>query len=266
MSDDFVVARDEVLNAFNSENYYYYNDSRLGYNDFKDGMAWTGLLCGACLKAGDPTALKIARKCEEYIRNIINVGPDARSYAPIQVEEDWIKSGTMPGMWYKKDAQSFAGPAGLRFAIDCGAQLNTPFKIMSRARLYVSLGGLFGTLLDWPLIGKMLRQHVNSIMLAHLITKSKVPESLMWLVRENPFYGYIAGKKMEVVAPPSARYVQGHSEERKEVVPLAKRKPSTWIWRNWPKSEYVADISIPQDWSYTPAAYVTAKYLQDSLG
>jgi len=165
-----MLPEDEVLAAFNPDNFYYYSTDKKEYSNFIDGMAWCGLLLGACLSCGDTTALKIAAMCTEYLRNIMNVGPDARTYAPEQVTDSCTESTSMPSMWYKQKPQSFAGPAGLHFAVSQGAQLDNPFDIMGQAKLFTSMGWLFGYALSWPIVGKWLRQHINSVWLAYLIT------------------------------------------------------------------------------------------------
>jgi hypothetical protein len=167
-------------------------------------------------------------------------------------------------MYYKKKPQSFAGPVGLQLAIDNGANLQTPFSIHERAYLYTKIAWLYALVLEWPIIGKWMRQHLNSMWLAHLLVGKKPPKNLLWTARYNPFYSYIAGIKMDVEIPPDTRYTNGYTIERKYVVRLCERKPSSWIWRNWPKSEYMPEGKI-SDWSYTPIAYLAAKYFQETL-
>ena len=92
---------------------------------------------------------------------------------------------------------------------------------------------------------------------------------MLWMCEENPFFSWIANRVCQLEYPPDRRYTKDESKNRSDVVPLAKRKPSAWIWRTWPKSEYLWDgEGIPQyrEYSYTPTAYLVAVYLQQELG
>lgn len=250
--------RKKVLEAFDPETYYYSQVLPFGYNNWIDGMAWVGLLCGASYKVGDR---ELAEKCEKYLERLLMVGKDARNFAPMQVSSDWKESETLPGYWYKEKPQSFAGPVGLRFAIDNGAHLNDPFRIKSRARWMALVGGLFGYLVRW--VG-WLRQHVNSMFLAYLILGKRPPDSMLWLCEDNPFYSYIAGKKCSTTYPDMRKTSGGHTVDRSYIVPLCMRKPTSWVFRQWPKSEYIRE-GVPQNSAYTPAAELVGDYLQSTL-
>ena len=229
---------------------------------FIDGMAWVGLLCGASYLVGDTV---LAQKSEDYLKRLLAVGDDARNFAPVQVSSDWIKSKTINGFWYYKKPQSFAGPVGLRFAIDCGAHLNDPFKVKSTARLITRFGSIAGYILghDIPWVSDWLKQHVNSIFLAYLVLKEKPVDNLLWLCQDNPFYSYIAGIKCNTEYPDPSKVSNGTTVEEDVIVPLKYRKPSSWIFRNWPKSRYVRDGEAIQ--TYTPIWQVVGDYLQSTL-
>jgi hypothetical protein len=250
--------RDQVLSAFNDETYYYSHVLPFGYTNFIDGLACVGLLCGAAYKVGDT---EVAQKCERYLNRLLTVGKNARNFAPMPVSDSWIKSKTIPGYWYKEKPQSFAGPVGLRFAIDNGAHLNDPFQIKSKARLMACGGWAFGYLVRWM---SWLRQHVNSMFLAYLILGKKPASSMMWLCEENPFFSYIAGEKCSVAYPDMNKVSDGHTEDRDYIVPLEKRKPSAWVFRGWPKSEYIRE-GVHQGSMYTPTAQLVGDYLQSTL-
>ena len=251
-------AREKVLSAFHPETFYYSHVLPFEYDNWIDGMAWVGILCGAAYKVGDT---ELAGKCEKYLKRLLEVGKDARNFAPTQLKNDWKPSKTIQGYWYEEKPQSFAGPAGLRFAIDNGASLNDPFQIKSRARLMVLGGWSFGYLVRWF---SWLRQHVNSMFLAYLVLGKKPPTSMLWLCEDNPFYSYIAGVKCETVYPDMHRMSEGETVERSEVVPLCKRKPSSWVFRQWLKGEYIreGDQKLSE---YTPAAELVGFYLQSTL-
>jgi hypothetical protein len=251
-------ARELVLSAFNPDNYYFSQVLPFGYTNWIDGMAWVGLLCGASYKVGDT---ELAEKCELYLNRLMHVGPDARNFAPMPVTEEWIKSTKIEGIWFKQKPQSFAGPAGLRFAIDNGAHLNDPFQIKGSARRMVFCGWAFGYLVRWI---HWLRQHINSMFLAHLILDKRPASSMMWMCEENQFFSYIARKKCSVEYPPLNRTSSGHTVETDEIVPLAECKPSSWIFRRWPKSRYLRE-GTPQSSRYTPWWQVVGDYLQSTL-
>lgn len=251
------VARQDVIAAFD-DHCCYSNTLPFEYNGFIDGMAWVGLLCGACYMVGDK---ELAHKSEVFLKTLLKVGKDARAFAPHQVKPHWKKS-TIDGLYYKEDPQSFAGPAGLLFAIQCGAKIDSPYNIEGIAKFYASLSNIYGYLLNVPWLSKKLRQHINSVMLGCLVSKKKPGKSLKWIYESNPFYAYIAGQKMMVEYPPDKKY-SGEEIEHKKVQPISKRKPSSWIWKQWPTKEYVPSITFIK--RYTPIAYLVAYYLQQSL-
>jgi len=256
---DLNEARKLVLEAFNKENYYYSHTLPFAYSGWIDGMAWVGLLCGACRLVGDT---ELAEKCEGYLKNLLKVGPDARNYAPMQVDDSWVPSETMEGFWYRKKAQAFAGPAALQFAINCGAKLKTPFNIGFRAWVMRLLNPLFGYLVRWF---HWFRQHINSQFIAHLLNGSKPPKSMLWMCEENTFFSYIAGIECQVSYPAVwKRYMEGETVDTDKVQPLRLAKPSAWIFRRWPKDKYEGQPPYRTE-SYTPTAMVVGEYLQRHL-
>ena len=250
-------ARQQVLSAFESATCYYSNELPLVYNDFIDGMAWVGLLCGVAYKKGDT---ELAQLSENYLGRLLQVGPDARNFAPTQVESDWVVSPSIPGYWYKKDPQDFAGPAGLRFAIDNGAHLNDPFQVKGRARLMVMGGWLFGLSVRFI---SGLHQHINSMFLAYLILDKKPASTMLWMCEDNPFFSYIAGKKCLTEYPDNSSVTGGDTVDESGIVPLKDRKPNAWIFRNWPKSRYIREGSPNK--TYTPIWQVVGDYCQSFL-
>lgn len=250
------AARVNISASFD-EHYYYSNVVPFEYNDFIDGMAWIGLLCGACHLAKDE---ELIHKTETFLRTLLNVGKDARAFASRRVELNW-KTSKIGGLFYREKAQSFAGPAGLFFAIQCGAKLDNPFNIKGTAEFYADWSNFFGYLLRVPWFGKKyMRQHLNSVMLGCLVSKKKPGKSLKWLYESNPFYGYIAKKKMDVECPPDGKYAIEKTIEHKKVQPISKREPSAWFWKQWPTKEHKPSGEPIK--RYTPVAYLTAHYLQ----
>jgi len=260
---DIDEARSLVLSSFDDETYCYSHVIPFRHSNFIDGMAWVGVLCGAAHKIGD---VSIAQKAENYLYRLMEVGPDARNFAPVQVDDDWMPSETIPGYWYTQKPQAFAGPAGLQFAIDCGARLHNPYSISWKARLMVLFGWLFGYVsrggISW--LSVFVRQYTNSMFMAHLITRSKVPTSMLWLCEDTALFQYIAGIKSFTEYPDPSRTTGGHTEEVDQVVPMKDRKPSAWVFRNWLKTRYIRD-GVPVDEKYTPIWQVVGDYLQSTI-
>ena len=249
--------RQEVLAAFGKD-YYFYHRKPYEYEDFIDGMAWVGLLCGAALIAKDT---EVVKQCEGYLRNILRVGEDARNYVPVKLNNKYVLSLTG---YYYREGQEFAGPAGLHFAVSNGADIDNPYedKIIGMARARTRWGYPFGWWCKW---GKYPRQHINSMFIAYLIQGKRPSSSMKWMTKYNPFFSYIYGKKMTPTAWPEMRRTsRGYNETRKEVVPLHLGKPSSWLFRKDPFSEYVREGEKDQ-YSYTPIARLTAEYLQEDL-
>ena len=258
-------ARLQTINAFNQDNHYYNSSSPYGYSNFIDGMAWVGLMVGACMQAGDT---HLADMGVQFLNRLLEVGPDARTFAPLQAAPEWIKSITIEGLWYKKKAQSFAGPAGLAFAVKNGAAIATSGrelidKAHKSAKTLRKFGWVFGHLCKWL---KWPRQHINSMFLAYLIAEKTPPSSMRWLAADNPFYEYIYGKKLNTAYPDPRKLMQGATKVRKDIVPLAKRKVCTWVFRIFPYNEYVDMNNQGYGYqAYTPIWQVTAEYLQQQL-
>jgi len=258
---DTKTARDIVVAAFDKKNYCYYHTSEHKPKSFIDGMAWAGVCCGAALKVKDK---ELADFCAGFLANLLLVGKDARNYAQSQPDSDWIPSTTMPGFWYLKKAQSFAGPAGLQFAIDNGAKLETPFKDVKKTAKWMCAGGwLFGLSVKFL---SSLRQHINSMFTAYLILGKKPSSTMLWMCEENPYFSYVAGKKCAVAYPPTRRFANGQEKTSKKVVQFQKAEPSAWVFRRDPFNEYCdAGSGQLMPYDYTPIAQVVGDYLQKTL-
>jgi hypothetical protein len=256
------MCRDKVLTAFSTSNgYYFYHRTPHEYENFIDGMAWIGILCGAAWRAGDK---EVAGTCETYLENIIRVGPDARNFMPVRIKETQVESDTMPGYWYTQKAQSYAGPIALAWASSQGASFQGGDDLIDRgwkaARTLTKWGWAFGFLakhIDWFV------QHINTMHLAYLLRSKKPASSMAWMSFDNPFYQYIWGKKLETEYPPMWRDPAGFSEKRKTPVPLKDRKPSSWFFRNDPRVLYQRSHArkVPGAPEYTPVCQLVMEYL-----
>lgn len=256
-------ARKATLDAFDKNTLVYYHSKPYQYSNFIDGMAWVGILCGAAYKEGD---LELARMAERYLNRLLLIGPNARNFAPEKVDDSWKESPTIDGYWYKEKPQSFAGPVGVYFAKKMGANIDIPESSKlpdphGTARLFTLIAPIFGHLVYYI---PWLRQHVNSMFLAHLLLDKKPPESMEYLSKENPFFSYMFAIPCVVSYPEVSRYSQGRTVTQSNIVPLRDRKPSSWVFRNWPYDLYIKEGEVlPIE--YTPIWMVVGEYLQNTL-
>lgn len=224
--------RSQVLEGFR-EDYTYSHVLPFEYTNFIDGMAWVSTLWGAALLVGDD---EIAAHCGGFIWNLLEVGPDARNFAPFQVKSSWVMSPNQPGYWFKRKPQSFAGPAALRFAINQGADIE-PSRVVDvrgQAKVFRALAWPFGYLIRYV---KPLRQHINSVMFAHLIAGARPPKSMHFLAHNNPLYSWLYKERCE------ALYLNTGP---------------------WPAKDYPGNAEIKTQ-TYTPVCQLAAEYLQSTL-
>jgi len=228
--------RDKVIEGFRPDDGYTYSHVLpFAYTNFIDGMAWVGTLAGACKLVQDKELVDI---CECYLNNLILVGKDARNFAPTEKSpSSWDISNRMVGYSYKKKPQSFAGPCGLQFAINCGCDIDRQWvhDINLKAKLFCLIATPFGYLIRWV---KSLRQHLNSIMFAHMVLDKKPPKSMHFLSKNNPIYSWVFREKCDSIYP------------------------NTGIWpaKDWPYGDRVEKIQ-----QYSPICNLTGIYLQRTL-
>jgi len=193
--------RDQVVSAFIPDDGYTYSHKLpFQYSNFIDGMAWVGMLCGAARIKEDCELIELT---EGFINNLLLVGPDARNFGPTgKVSSDWLHSGKMPGFSYKRKPQAFAGPAAVHWAVSKGARidLNRVPDVSGTARFMCATAWLYGHLIK-PV--PALRQHINSVMFAHLMLGKTPPSSMRFLAKDNPVYQYIFGTHVQEFIYPS---------------------------------------------------------------
>lgn len=255
---DLEVVRQEVLDAFEVSTGYYFHRIPHRYENFIDGMAWVGILSGACHLVGDD---ELAWKCDRYLRTLVEVGRDARNFAPVRVGDSWRKSESLPGYWYREKPQVNAGPLGLAFAKKQGAEVSVPDylqeKVDSALKLrYLAWG--FGWLVKYFSWG---RQHINTMFLPFLLKGDIPPSTMEWLAEENPFFSYIFGKRCNVEYP-SLEKLDGKGEESGSVVPLVEADPSSWIFRRDPFQRAGGSQTGVR---YVRTAELVGRYLQSLL-
>ena len=254
LRDDVCVLRDDVCAGFNGGCYSHVLPFRI--TNYIDGMFHVSMLLGAAIKAGDQELITL---CTEYLEVLIALGPDARnfSYTPM---DGWEHTGDI---WVKRKPQSFAGPAALAWANRCGAGIEAHWvpEVTGQAKVYCHIGWLFGYMVRWV---KALRQHVNSIFLAHLLMGKKPSYSMKWLAYDNPFYMYIYGEPILFVFPVQRKYSNGGTIYEKVKQPFMDRGPSPWPAKNWPYA-YYNKIGAPANERYTPLCQLVCLYLQQSI-
>ena len=245
--------------AFEESTGYYSHTIPHGYSDFIDGMAWVGLLCGASRKVGNFT---LADKCQRYLQTLIDVGKDARNYAPIQVSDDWKPSQSIAGYWYKEKPQSSAGPLALEFAMRNGATIQVPEYLQEKiehGKNLTTWGFAFGLASRGV---SSLRQHLNTMFMAYLASEKKPIWTMRWAYKENPFFSYIGGVKCSVKYPGNRKLMNVQKFKRWGVAEFEKTKPNSWVFRRDPFVEYTGEATGHQ---YTPIWMVVGEYLQSTL-
>lgn len=226
--------RQQVIAGFRpDEGFSYSHILPFAYSNFIDGMAWVSILSGSCRLVKDDVLADI---CDKYLQTLIDVGKDARNFAPFQVKDDWKHSPTMLGYWYKEKPQAFAGPCALYWAISCGSTVDPKGLAIpdGTARWLCRLAPLYG-LLFRHISG--LRQHMNSIMFAHLLIGKRPPDNMAWITAENMVYSYIYSRRCE------ANY------------------PNTGAW---PAKDIAFDRTEKAQ-KYTPTCDLAGRYMQMSL-
>lgn len=256
-------ARDMLLSAYNDVGCYFHR-LPMEDDDFIDGMAWNGILLGAARIAGDA---ELGVKAFRYLDILTRVGPtpfSARNFSDHCVDSaKWLPSPNINGLWYYAREQSMAGPFGVIFANQCGgSQVAIPETLVKmKAHALCVLGLVFGVLArQFP----YFRQHLNTVFTAHLICKRKPAFTMLWATEENPYFSYIAGKKITVSYPDVYRTTSMEERVEENVVPLANAKPSAWIFRRDPFVRYILN-GAPFGRAYVPIWQVVGEYLQQSL-
>lgn len=230
-----MTTRDRVIQAFWKVEgvTYFSHEEPFHLTNFIDGMAWLGVLAGAARIAKDP---EVEGLCVAWLNTLSQVGPDARNFSPRNLDDSWVPSESIPGLWYKPKPQSFAGPAALHWAYS----LDVPVEVENIPAPY-TYAQLLCWVADW--YGKavkhfeFLRQHINSLMFAHLLLRKRPPNSLIFAAKDNPLYSYLFG------IPCNAVYSD---------------RAGAWPAKNvWGAGE--------KDQVYTPVCQLAAEYLQSSL-
>jgi len=220
------ILRQQVIDAFDTENHYAFSHVMPHkYTNFIDGLAWLSILAGSANLVGDN---KVMKYCDKWCCFLLEISKDARNFAPVQVDDNW-KPSNVAGIWYKEKPQSFAGP--------CANQWRhgdrSVFNVKTTAMALTFIAPVYGHLVRWI---KPLRQHLNSVMFAHMLLNRKPPSSLLFAAKNNMIYSYLYGIKCE------AHY----------------RNTSVWPARNvWDGEE--------KETTYQPVCELAGRYMQQYL-
>jgi len=209
------------------------------YTGFIDGQAWGGVGLGSALIAGDQ---ELADYFKNYLVSMIKMGKHTRNFAPEMVGDDWVPAD-VSGWFRKVKPQAFAGPCALAWANKQGADIDPKWvpDVTSMAKLYCFIAPIFKFLLSLHWGDKYwFRQHVNSVMFAHLLLDKKPPKNLKFLAKDNMVYSYIF----------------------KEYIGTDHQYPTNagpWPAKNWPGSK------VEKASRYTPLCQLCGQYMQESL-
>lgn len=252
---DLQQLRQKVVQSFDPESGAYSHVTPYKVTHFIDGMAWVGMLSAAAHMSDDTV---IAHLADRYLQKLCNLGSDVRSFSPYKISDRWESRGDL---FVLRKEQAFAGPAALWFAIENGANID-PKDIKKpefMSKLLVMTSGIIGILIKYNIIAS-LRQHVNTIMFAHLLQDKTPPRSMKFLTYDNPLYAYVYGELRGTTEwPPLRETENGHTDELKELVPMKDRKPGAWPAKNWPHKKYVPSGPEIGD-EFTPTCELISYY------
>lgn len=190
--------RRQVIDSFDETYDTFSHVIPFHYTNFIDGKAWLTMTCVACYLAGD---IEIYQLCFKWLRLLNTVGKNARNFAPYQVKDSWKQSKTIPPFWYKEKPQGFAAPCAAAWANKQGVPIECSKSkkwIKTQAKAMCFVAPLFGYLIRYI---PYLRQHINSVMMAHLLLDRKPPESMRFLAKDNMIYSYQYGIKCDTLYP-----------------------------------------------------------------
>jgi hypothetical protein len=202
-------------------------------SNYVDGLFHVGMLAGASAMAGDE---ELALICRTYLFNLCVVAERARNFC-FGPRDGWKPSGTMAGYWYKEGAQAFAGPCAMAWARRVGPNLSwwTVAPVVPVQALALRLAS---RLCPWAFGRAPFKQHLNSVMLSHLLAGTTPPKALAWVSERNPVYAYIFKKT------------------------CAAWYPNTGPW---PAKDVPFSQTPDPDRHYTPLCQLVGVYLQEAL-
>lgn len=233
-----MTVRDQYLAAFRpSEMYAYSFVLPFEHTNDIDSMAWVGCVTALARRAHD---LEVVHFGRNHLASLILMGEDTRNFGKGALF-DWEQADRFPDYTRKIKPQAFAGPAMYEFCRDQDIPLPEPGfpDPRPRAELFCTLAPVYGVLLQWFGWIRGFRQHVNSVLFAHLLLCRRAPRVLHFLAKDNPLYSYICGLPCEV-----------------------KPYPNTGDWpaKDWPR----APKAIKEQ-TYTPACSLAGEYAQEIL-
>jgi len=240
-----------------------------------DGMFHVAMLVGA----SDDAEIRIAGV--SWLNMLARMGPDARNFYHTSLENQypWLREWELRGEYRVKVAsQSFAGPAALCWAqrrgllkdynvrrsysgvkLLCkGYNVDSPY---SKAKFLCYCAWAFGYIVRWM---PALKQHINTMFLAHLLMEECPPSSMKWLAYDNPFYLYLYGEKHKTEWPVMSKYSEGNRVDTKSPSKFCERAPGSWVAKNYCMTQYLK-IGEVYPSAFTPVCQYVVSCLQDSL-
>ena len=207
--------RYEVLKSFSDEGEYsHVIPARI--ENYIDGMFHIGMLAVAATIVRDN---EVANKACEWLQKLPQ---GARNWAVRQPASDWVLMG---GKWCKMKPQSFAGPCAVEWARSVGAHVKQQsHQVHDTAKLLRLVAWPYGVAIRYI---KPLRQHLSSVMLAHLLTGKTPPDTLKFAAKKNPLYSYQFGilnfsEYPENAGPWPAKNVWGYPQKEKIYTPICQ--------------------------------------------
>ena len=204
--------RNQIIEAFEPLTGNYSHVLPHVYSNFIDGMAWVSLLAGSAKLINDTEVVKL---CESYLSVLCSI-KDSRNYAPYVVADNWIYDHKSM-YWIKSKPQAFAGSCLLHWAKEQGVNVDTSNieKPILLAKFLVYIAPVFGHLIRYI---PVLRQHINSVLMAHLLLDTVPPESMKFLTEDNMIYSYLYKEPCHILYPNTGAFpAKDYPDTEKEI-------------------------------------------------
>jgi len=216
-----------------------------------DGLYQWCLLAGAARNAGDHQVESIAISA---ITSVLKYGHDVR-YICNEPRDGLDEVDT--GVWAKRKPQVYAGPLAYSWAVKQGCDLEPwPDDMEQMAKWMCCISKAYFWIIKRSRLFN-LRQHINTIMLAHLLLDRRPPSTASFLLQGNAFYAAIAGARMPIPVIPNI-YKTTDSVNQAKLVPVDQREGGDWIWKQWP---YAKSVARDTRYEYNPISLLIGTYM-----
>ena len=258
--------RVKMLDAFDPYTGAYSHVTPYKQTHFIDGMAWVSLVAGAAHRFGDT---EVEKKCSQFLNILTTLSAthyndplSLRAFGPTDISGRWVQHGKY---WVLRKPQAFAGPAAYNWARKQGCALGYDVDTPWTASLFTN--GLFAWMFGHATkFISGLEQHMNSVMLAHLLKDDRPPKSMRWMAENNPFWSIITGDDFYTSNfPPMTDMQGGRTIDKGEPTEFHQRDPGPWPGKNHPHKMYQYDIPpAPAGDEYTPACWLFCYYMRSA--